>query len=78
MAKDLNEIRDELYIAFNKAMKNAKYPSDVLAFPKHAQAAALSLQAAAATAEAIVKVEQELLQRGETKPKLNRSEGAQP
>ena len=78
MAENLNELRQELYDAFNKAMKNAKYPKDVLSYPEHTKAAAQSLQAAAATAEAIVKVEQELQQRGEAKPKLTRNEGAQP
>lgn len=67
MAKNLDELKSELYGAFNKALGNADYPYNAGSYPEQAKAAAESLRAAAATAEAIVKVEHEIAERDAAK-----------
>jgi hypothetical protein len=63
MAKNLDEVKAELYEAFNGAMKMArKAPSynDNTEEAQRLQAAAACMLAAAQTAEAITKVEREI------------------
>lgn len=63
MAKNLDEVKADLYDNFNRAMTyGRKVPSDNYSTdnPQRLQAAAASMQAAAMTADAIAKVEREL------------------
>lgn len=66
MAQTLEEVKTELYEAFNGAMKMARkapgYNDNALE-AQRLQAAAACMQAAAQTAEAITKVEREITMR---------------
>ncbi|MEZ0225304.1 MAG: hypothetical protein ACAH83_12180 [Alphaproteobacteria bacterium] len=72
MANNLDELKEELYEAFGKAVGNADYPYSNTGSPEATKAAAMSLQAAAELARSIVAVEREITDRNDKKdgPKL--------
>ena len=65
MARNLDELRDELYRVFNKAAEGVSYPNSsyVQSYPEQTKAAALSVTAAADAANAIINVEREIAER---------------
>jgi hypothetical protein len=69
MAKNLDELKEELYEAFNTAKRWGDQFRDrsLLSSPSAGQAAAASYEAAAKSAAAIVKVEREIRERDEAK-----------
>ena len=72
MAKNLDELKKELYEAFGKAIENADYPYSNTSSPDAATAASTALTAAAEHARSIVAVEHEIADRNDKKdgPKL--------
>lgn len=72
MAKNLDELKKELYEAFGKAIDNAEYPYSNTGSPAAATAASTALTAAAELARSIVAVEHEIADRNDKKdgPKL--------
>lgn len=69
MAKNLEELKDELYEAFNLARDKAKENTHLSAYhyPESVKANVMAVQAAAEAAHAIVAVERELAEREEKK-----------
>lgn len=66
MAKNLDEMKEELYETFNRAVYHSKKTPDYNSSSENAQrlqAAAACMQAAAAAAEALTKVEREITMR---------------
>ncbi|MES2905624.1 MAG: hypothetical protein V4691_01105 [Pseudomonadota bacterium] len=72
MAKNLDELKKELYEAFGKAIDNADYPHSTIGSPSAATAASTALTAAAELARSIVAVEHEIAERNDKKdgPKM--------
>lgn len=69
MAKNLDELKDELYETFNDARKKVAENIDlnIYSYPKNAEIAMQGVEAAAKVAHAIVQVERELSEREEKK-----------
>lgn len=69
MARNLDELKDELYQTFNDARDKARDTLSISAYsyPEIAKASVMALQAASDAARAIVQVEHEIAEREEKK-----------
>lgn len=69
MAKNLDELKDELYETFNDARKKIaeNIELDTYSYPKNAEVAMQAAEAAAKVAQSIVQVERELADREKKK-----------